>query len=101
MKGDKLGRQGGSGSQEQPRMEIMKGDKLGRQGGSGSQEQGGSGSQEQPRMEIMKGDKLGRQGGSGITTIWRFRGSATQSLRSINPYSFQLSRDKHDTDNMI
>ena len=25
MKGDKLGRQGGSGSQEQPRMEIMKG----------------------------------------------------------------------------
>ena len=34
-------------------MEIMKGDKLGRQGGSGSQGQ--------PRMEIMKGDKLGRQ----------------------------------------
>ena len=28
MKGDKLGRQGGSGSQEQPRMEIMKGGKL-------------------------------------------------------------------------
>ena len=34
MKGNKLGRQGGSGSQEQPRMEIMKGDKW-RQGGSG------------------------------------------------------------------
>ena len=49
MKGDKLGRQGGSGSQKQPRMEIMKGDKLGRQGGSGTQEQ--------PRREIMKGDK--------------------------------------------
>ena len=29
MKGDKLGRQGGSGRQEQPRREIMKGDKLG------------------------------------------------------------------------
>ena len=27
MKGDKLGKQDGSGSQEQPRMEIMKGDK--------------------------------------------------------------------------
>ena len=46
-------------------MEIMKGDKLGRQGGSqekpmkGDNEagQGGSGSQEQPRMEITKGDK--------------------------------------------
>ena len=49
MKGDKLGRQGGSGSQEHPRMEIMKSDKLGRQ----------SGSQEQSRVEIMKGDKLG------------------------------------------
>ena len=107
MKGDKLGRQGGSGSQEQPRMEIMKGDKLGRQGGrqprAAQQEimkrdklgrQGGSGSQEQPRMEIMKGDKLGRQGGGGITTIWRFRRSATQSLRSKNPYSFQLSGGK-------
>ena len=131
MKGDMLGRQGGSGSQGQPRMEIMKGDKLGRQGGSGSQEQ--------PRMEIMKGDKLGRQGGSGSqepfgdfggqqlshwevrTPIgksspewspeWRscretslgdkaaaasrrFRGSAPRSLRSKNPYSFQLSGEK-------
>ena len=42
------GRQGGS-SQEQHRREIMKGDKLGRQGGSRSQQQA--------RMEIMKGDK--------------------------------------------
>ena len=62
MKGNKLGdkpgerrtaqkrnQEGGSGSQEQPRREIMKGDKFGKQGGSGSQEQ--------PRMEIMKGDK--------------------------------------------
>ena len=56
MTGDKLGRQGRSGGQEQPRMEIMKRDKLGRQGGNSSQEQ--------PRVEIMKGDKLGRQGGS-------------------------------------
>ena len=89
-KGDKLGIQGGcsqkgnheerqawetrrSGSQEQPRREIMKGDKLGRQGG-----------QEQPR-----------QGGSDIMTIWRFQKSATQSLRSKNPYySFPLSGEK-------
>ena len=86
MKGDKLGRQGGSHSQEQPRKEIMEGDKLGRQGGNGSQEQ--------PRRETMKGDKFGRQGGSGITTILQFRNSATQSLRSKNPYSFQLSVEK-------
>ena len=100
MKGDKLGRQGGSGSQEQPRKEIMKGDKLGRQGGSGSQEhgrQGGSGSQEQPRREIMKRDKLGRQGGSGITTIWQFWKLATQSLRSKNLYAFQLSGENKQT----
>ena len=51
----KLGRQGGSGSQEQPRMEIMKGDKLGRQGVG---------------ADLVKGDKLGRQGGSGIMTVW-------------------------------
>ena len=37
MKGDKVGRQGGSGSQEQPRMEIMKRDNLGRRGGSGAE----------------------------------------------------------------
>ena len=49
MKGDK-GRPGGSGSEEQPRMETMKGDELGRQGGSGS------------------GDHEGRQGGSGRET---------------------------------
>ena len=84
MEGNKWrdeGRQGGSGSQEQPRMEIMKGDKFGRQGGSGSQEQ--------PRAEVMKGGKWRekvaaaaksrpgscrepnevRQGGSGVTTI--------------------------------
>ena len=60
MKEDKLGRQGGSGSQKrnhegrqawetrrqrQPKAKIMKEDKL--------------------KSEIMKGDKLGRQGGSG------------------------------------
>ena len=76
MKGDKLGRQsgsgrrqGGSGSQEQP----QKGDKLGRHSGCQEQprkeimklgRQGGSGSQEQPR-EVMKGDKVRRQGDSG------------------------------------
>ena len=69
MKRNQVGRQGGkqqpragSGSQEQPRMEIIKGDKLGRQGGK-QQPRAGSGSQEQPRMEIIKRDKLGRQGG--------------------------------------
>ena len=99
MKGDKLGREGGSGNQEQPRTEIMKGDKLGTQGGSGNQEQ--------PRREIMKGDKrgrkfwqimkgdkLGRQGGSGVATKPRFRKSVTQSLRSKNPYNFQLSGER-------
>ena len=40
---DREERQGGSGSQEQPRPEIMKGDKVGRQGGS----------HEQPTMEII------------------------------------------------
>ena len=39
--------------------EIMKGEKLGRQGGTSSQEQ--------PRMEIMKGDTFGRGGGSSIS----------------------------------
>ena len=87
MKGSKLGRQGGSGSQEQPRREIMKGDNRGRQGGSGSQEQ--------PRREIMKGDKLGREGGSDIMTMRRFRKSATKSLRSKNPYGFQRSGEKN------
>ena len=94
MNKDKLGRQGGSGSQEQPRREIMKGEKLGRQGGSGSQEQprreimkGGR----QPRREIMKEDKFGRQGGSGVATKPLFRKSVAQSLRSKYPYSFQLS----------
>ena len=169
------GRQGGAGSQEQPRMETMQGDKWretrrrrqpraaqngdhagrqmkgdkaataaksspewrscrgqmkggkaagkaksrpewrscretneGRQGGSSEWRscreknegrQGGNGSQEQPRMEIMQGDKWRetrrQQGGSGITTIWRLWGSATQSLRSKNPYSFQLSGEKN------
>ena len=78
MKGDKLGRQGGSGGQEQPRMEIMKRDKPARQNGrqpraaqNGDHEGGQAWEtrrQRRPRAaqnEIMKGDKLGRQGGSG------------------------------------
>ena len=71
----KLGRQGDSDSQEQPRKETIKRDKLGRQSAKSSPEgksergdelerQGGSGSQEQCR-EIMKGDEVGRQGGCG------------------------------------
>ena len=77
MQGDKLGRQA-SGSQEQPRREIMKGDIPGYLGykaaaksspeeilkGDKLGTQRSSGGQEQPRME-MKRDKLGRQGGSG------------------------------------
>ena len=50
----------------------MKGDKLHRQGGSGSQERNHEGRQAwgdkaaaAAKSEIMKGDKLGRQGGSG------------------------------------
>ena len=105
MKGDKLNRQGGSGSQKrnqegrhtsqtrrqrQPKAksfretslgdkaaaaakrEIMKGDKLGRKGGSGSQERNHEGRQawktsraEAAKSEIMKEDTLHRQGGSG------------------------------------
>ena len=58
MKGDKLHRQGGSGSQESSftdkaaaaaKSEIMKGDKTAAAA----------------KSEIMKGDKLRRQGGSG------------------------------------
>ena len=73
MVGDKLG---SSGSQEQPRREIMKGDKLGDKAAAAtkSSPEGKSwretssgdkaAAEEQPRREIMKGDKL-RQGGSG------------------------------------
>ena len=75
MKGDKLGKQGSSGSQERryegrqawgdkvKSCEIMKGDKLGKQGGSGSQERRYEGRQawgdKVKSCEIMKGDKLG------------------------------------------
>ena len=68
--------QGGSGSQEQPRRDIMKGDKLGRQGGS----------QEQPRMEIMKGDKLARQGGSGSQEVWK--GNEGRKCEAVRMFGF-------------
>ena len=67
MKGDKLGRQGGSRSQEQPRREIMKGAEWDTRRqkpkatqkwnheGSRLRRQGGS--PEQSRKEIVKGDK--------------------------------------------
>ena len=52
--------------------EIMQGDKLRRQGDSGSQERNHEGETsledkpaEAAKSEIMKGDKLGRQGSSG------------------------------------
>ena len=91
----------------------MKGDNLGRQGGSGSQKRNHEGRQawetrrqRQPRAksgretsledkpaaaakrEIMKGDKLGRQGGSGSGS--QFLQSGTHPLRSKNPYSFAI-----------
>ena len=120
MKGDKPGTQHGGGSQEVPRMEIMKGDKLGTQaraaqnGDHEGRQAWKTRRQRQPRAGQngdheggqMKGEKAapvaksspgwrstneGKQGGSGITTTWRFWGSATQSLRSKNPYGPQLS----------
>ena len=102
------GRQGGRSSQEQARIEIMQGDKWREKNeGRGSQEQArmeitqgdkwretneGRSSQEQARMEITKGDRWRE-------TRWQrqgFWGSATQSLRSKNPYSFQLSGEKNN-----
>ena len=47
-----------------------------------------------PEWRSCRETNEGRQGGSGITTIGRLWGSATQSLRSKNPYSFQLSGEK-------
>ena len=69
MKGDKLGRQAGSGSQERNH-EGSQADH--RQGSSCSQKRNHEGRQawktrrqRLAKSEIMKGDKLGRQGGSG------------------------------------
>ena len=93
MKGDNLG----DGAAVAAESEIIKGDKVGRQGGSGSKERNHEGRQAWDKAaavaksEIMKGDKLGRQGSSGS----QFPQSGTQPLRSKNPYSFQLSGEKH------
>ena len=71
---EKTGRKGGSGSQEQLRMEIMKGDKLrswplagGRWIGEAGPwpVAGGWKRNKSIVVQNMKGDKLGRQGGSG------------------------------------
>ena len=80
-----FGRQGGSGSQDHPRMEITKGDKA------------AAAAKSSPEWRSWRETNEGRQGGSGITTIWRLWGSAAQSLRSKNPYSFQLSGEKNRT----
>ena len=50
-----------------------------------------------PEWRSWRETNEGRQGGSGITTIWQFLGSASKPviLRSKNPYSFQLSGEKH------
>ena len=95
-----------------PRVEIMKGDKW-RETRQQRQPRAAQNGDHEGRQ--MKGDKAaaaakssperrsgretneGRQGGSGITTIWRLWGSATQSLRSKNPNSFQLSGEKLET----
>ena len=90
MKGDKLGDKAAAAAKS----EIMKGDKLHRQGGSGSQERNHEGrqawkiSRQRAKSEIMKGDKLGRQGGSGSGS--EFPQSGTHPLRSKNPYSFAI-----------
>ena len=73
MKGDKLGRQAGSGSQE--RNQVMKEDKLGetrrqRQSKAKSceimkRDKFGDKLTAETKSEIMQGDKLGRQGGGG------------------------------------
>ena len=119
IKGEKLLRTGRHGDSCQQPPKRKEEDKLWKQGGSGRELrerrraykaavakssskrksrrrvawQGGSCSQEKPKRRITKGDKLGRQGVSGL---W-FGGSATQSLRSKNPYSFQLSGDWRET----
>ena len=70
----------------------MKGDKLHRQDGSGSQKRNHEGRQacetrrqRQPKEKIMKGDKLGKQGGGN-----QFPQSGTHPLRSKNPDSFAI-----------
>ena len=83
----KLGRQGGSPSQEQPRGEIMimKGDKLGRQGGCGRQG---------PKA-VQKGNHEGRE-------AWGEKTAAAANCPegkswSKNFHDFQLSRTNSPT----
>ena len=56
MKGDKAAAAGETRRKRQPRA-AQNGDHEGKQMKGDEGRQGGSGSQEQPRMEIMKGDK--------------------------------------------
>ena len=83
MKGNKLGDKAAAAAKS-----SSKGNQEGRQAWKRRR-------QRQPRaarMEIMKGDKsVGDKAAAASRPLRRFRGSATQSLRSKNPCSFQLS----------
>ena len=93
MKGDKAAAAAKSSPEWRSWRETSLGDKAAAAAKGSPEWRSCRGTNEGTQRETMKGHK-GRQGGSGITTIWRFWGSATQSLRSKNPYSFQLSGDK-------
>ena len=87
MKGDKWRE---TRRQRQPRA-GQNGDHAGRQMKG---DKAAAAAKSSPEWRSGRETNEGRQGGSGITTIWRLWGSATQSLRSKNPYSFQLSGEK-------
>ena len=104
-RGTNEGRQGGSGSQDQPRMEIMKGDKWretrrqrqprpAQNGDYEGRQMKGAAAKTSPEWRSWRETNEGRQGGSSSQDqLSGFWGSATQSLRSKNPYSFQRHHD--------
>ena len=96
MKGDKAAAAAKSSPEWRSWRETSLGDKAAAAAKGSPEWRSCRGTNEGTQRETMKGHK-GRQGGSGITTIWRFWGSATQSLRSKNPYSFQLSGEWRET----
>ena len=63
------GGQGGSGSQEQPRMEIMQGDKWRETRGQMKGDNAAAAAKSSPEWRSCKETNEGRQGGSGVTTI--------------------------------
>ena len=84
-KEDKLGIQSGC-SQEQLKKEMKEGEKLARQGDTCSQEK----PKKKQKQEGRRAWEL-KGGSERLATNWRFRKSATPSLRSRNLFSFQLS----------